>query len=145
MGITLNPKKFQFAQESVNFAGYVISRDGVQADPKKVKAIAEFPTPKDIHDLRSFLGLVEQLAGFSSEISAKFDPMRSLLKKGNQFIWTNDHEEAFKEVKELITQAPVAGRGLLRYPSGTDEWGHTETKEGCPMTETCSKTVTTLL
>ncbi len=52
----------------MKWVGYIIQRGGIGADPDKLKAIADFPRPQDITGLRSFLGLVEQLAGFSSLI-----------------------------------------------------------------------------
>jgi hypothetical protein len=60
-GITLNPDKFSFACAEVTFVGYKISKAGIQADPEKVKAIQQFPEPSNHQDLRSFMGLVNQL------------------------------------------------------------------------------------
>ena len=57
-GMTLNADKFTSAAKAVSFCGYVLSEEGVAADPRKVKAIAEFSTPANITDLRSFMGLV---------------------------------------------------------------------------------------
>ena len=68
-GITLNPKQFKFAQSSVKFAGFVLSEEGIKADPSKVKAIAEFAAPTNISELRSFMGMVNQLGSFSPHIS----------------------------------------------------------------------------
>jgi hypothetical protein len=63
-GITLSPKKFKFARQTVQWAGYQIQQGGIAVDPEKLKAISEFPRPTNITELRSFMGLVEQLAGF---------------------------------------------------------------------------------
>ena len=106
-GITLNPKKFILAKSSVPFAGYIVSDKGISADPNKIKAIADFPKPKNISDMRSFLGLVEQLAGFSSDISAKLLPLRPLLSTKSEFIWTTDHDSAFQEVKQALVSPPI--------------------------------------
>jgi hypothetical protein len=70
----------------VHFAGYLVGGDGVAADPEKLSAIAEFPRPVNITQLRSFLGLVGQLADFSDEISAVAGPLMLLLRQGNQFV-----------------------------------------------------------
>ena len=106
-GITLNPKKFVFAQKQVKFAGYIISQDGIEADPAKVNGIAEFPQPKNITDLRSFLGLCQQLGSFSDKLSTAAIPLRALLKKKNAFVWTEEHTRAFEEVKEALLEPPV--------------------------------------
>lgn len=105
--ITLGAAKFKFAASSVPFAGYVIGSDGVAADPSKLSAIADFPRPVNITQLRSFLGLVGQLADFSDEIAAAAGPLRPLLRQGNQFVWSADQEEAFETVKRALTSPPV--------------------------------------
>ena len=64
-GITLDLEKFKFGQRRIEWVGYVIQHGGYTVEPGKLKAIADFPIPRDLTDLRSFNGLVEQLAGFS--------------------------------------------------------------------------------
>ena len=77
--MTLNPDKCSFAEEEVEFCGFKIDKTGYTADDKKVRAIAEFPQPSCLTDLRSFLGLVNQLGDFSPDVSAAADPLRNLL------------------------------------------------------------------
>ena len=55
-GITLSKSKFEVGT-SVNFAGYMISANGVSADKEKIRVISDFPTPKNVKDISSFLGL----------------------------------------------------------------------------------------
>ena len=69
-GIMLNADKFVLAAPSASFCGYGVSTDGVIADDEKVRAIRDFPTPANITDLRSFMGLVNQLADFTADIAA---------------------------------------------------------------------------
>ena len=79
-GITLNTKKFKFGQQEVEFAGYRLSPEGVGADPDKLAHVARFPRPTNISQMRSFMGLVEQLTDFTSHISKVAGPIRPLLK-----------------------------------------------------------------
>ena len=79
--ITLNRDKFKFCQSEVKYVSFIINRQGISADPKKMEAISEFPTPKNITDLRSFMGLANQLGQFSSQLTEKMEPLRKLLKK----------------------------------------------------------------
>ncbi|QQP58215.1 Uncharacterized protein FKW44_003459 [Caligus rogercresseyi] len=95
-GITLNPTKFHYAQPEVKFAGFRVTKHGIQADPQKVKAISQFPIPKNISELR-----------FSDAISARFVPLRPLLSSKNPFLWTNDHSKAFQEVKDSLVSPPI--------------------------------------
>ena len=78
---------------------------GVTADPDKVSAIADFLRPSSITYLRSFMGLVEQLAYLY--INAAATPLRPLLKPSNEFILTPDHDAAFKKVKSALISPPV--------------------------------------
>ena len=68
-GITLNQSKCVFAQRSLTFLGHLIDEHGIRACPEKVRAITEMATPQDIHDIRRFLGMVNQLAKFSRNIA----------------------------------------------------------------------------
>lgn len=106
-GITLNSDKFVLAAPEVSFCGYRLSKDGIAADPGKVSAIADFPTPANITDVRSFMGLVNQLAEFSPEISSAAAPLRPLMSPKRTFIWTSDHTESFANVKKALSQPPV--------------------------------------
>ena len=106
-GITLELDKFSFAQRRIHWAGYVIQRGGYTVDPGKLKAIAEFPVPRDLTDLRSFNGQVEQLVGFSREIAALREPLRPLLSTKNPFEWTQHHTDSLNAVKRALVSAPI--------------------------------------
>lgn len=105
--ITLSKKKLQIAVNQSQWGGYVISEKRVSADPAEVDAIANFPRPNNITDLRSFMGLVQQLSDFSTDISRSAVPLRPLLKSSNLFTWNSDHESAFDEVKKALCSPPV--------------------------------------
>lgn len=106
-GITLSPSKLQFASPTVDFCGYKLSPAGYTADDRKVRAIAEFPVPQNITDLRAFMGLANQLGSFSDETACAAHPLRDLLKPRNHWQWTEVHQQAFEEVKKTLTQTPV--------------------------------------
>ena len=108
-GITLNGDKFVFGTDRVEFCGYEVCADGYSPDLKKTRAIAEFPQPGCVTDLRSFLGLVHQLGAFCPEISATAEPLRQLLRPKNAWVWTEDHTIAFNNVKKLLVSPPVLG------------------------------------
>ena len=106
-GITLNPEKCCFAEEEVEFCGFTINSAGYTADDKKIRAIKLFPTPSNVTDLRSFLGLVNQLGSFSSDVAAAAEPLRQLLRPRNAWLWTPAHEQAFVAVKAALLSPPV--------------------------------------
>lgn len=106
-GITLNAEKFNFAAPEVDYCGYCVSRQGYTVDGKKVRAISSFPHPQSITDLRSFLGLANQLGGFSPSLAAAAQPLRDLLKPRNVWCWTSQHDAAFEDVKSVLVSPPV--------------------------------------
>ncbi|XP_076037654.1 uncharacterized protein LOC143023062 [Oratosquilla oratoria] len=89
------------------FCGFTLSVAGIAADQDKVIAIRDFPTPANLTDLRSFMGLVNQLAEFTPEISAAAQPLRPLMSPKRQFLWTPDHDEAFRRVKAALIDPPI--------------------------------------
>ena len=106
-GITLNPRKFVFARHEVNYCGYRITPDGYTSDGEKLRAIADFPRPENVTDLRSFMGLTNQLSGLSSELAHAAQPLRDLLKARHLWSWTAQHEAAFLRVKSVLAAPPV--------------------------------------
>ena len=91
-GITINCDKFVVAASGVNFCGYNILSKGIAADPGKVAAIRDFPSPTKLTNLRSFMGLVNQLTEFTPDIAATAQSLRPLMSPRRVFIWTSDHD-----------------------------------------------------
>jgi transposase InsO family protein len=118
-GITLSADKFVVGSE-VTFAGFLVSASGVRPDPAKVRAIAEFPVPRDVTSVRSFLGLANQLGIFVSDLAAVTDPLRKLLKKNITWIWTPDHQAAFEATKRRLAEPLNVAPFDLRKP--TELW-----------------------
>lgn len=100
--ITLSRKKIQVGR-SVLFAGYVISDQGIAPDPSKVSSISKFPIPRNITDLRSFLGLTNQLGQFVPNLAHTSQPLRELLRKDVTFQWLQPQQQAFQKVKSILT------------------------------------------
>ena len=98
-----------FGAESVDFCGYQVSEDGWVVDDAKVLAIADFPIPANRTDLRSFMGLVNQVSEFTPKLAELTAPLRGLLKTSNEFTWTANHTSAFNATKtELVSPPTVA-------------------------------------
>ena len=109
--LLLQPAKCVFAKPKVQYLGYVVSREGISASPDKVKAVREYPTPKSVKDVRSFLGL----ASFYRRLIPKFadlaKPLTELTRKETEFIWEERQETAFQGLKEKLCSSEV-----LAYP-----------------------------
>ena len=106
-GITLSPNKFKFSEPEVEYVGYIVGRDGIKADPAKLKAIREYPKPTNISELRSFDGMVNQIGHFSTELTEARGILRDLRSQKNIFSWSEEHDKAFEAVKECLMRLPV--------------------------------------
>jgi hypothetical protein len=102
IGITLSIKKFMISKE-VAFAGYVVKQGAIRPSPERAIALKEFPRPQNIHELRSFLGLAQQLAGFILDLAHASEPLHHLLKKEHKYGWAPDLQEAFDAVVKILT------------------------------------------
>ena len=105
--ITLNADKFVFAEPEVHWVGYKINETGRTPTEDKIRAIKDFPPPANITDLRSFMGLVNQLASFSEEIASLAQPLRPLLSVKRSFLWTEEQQKAFEAVKQALSEPPI--------------------------------------
>ena len=77
--VTLNPKKCEFSKPQVKFLGHLIDANGIQADPEKTAAISSMKPPRNITELRRFLGMANQLGKFSPHLAEYSQPLRELL------------------------------------------------------------------
>ena len=101
-GITLSEKKYQYGS-TVKFAGFILNENGVQPNPEKVAAIKDFPPPKDITNLRSWMGLVNQFSDFAPDLKQAQVALQGLLSKKNAFVWTTEHDKSMEKIKEILT------------------------------------------
>ena len=100
--LTLSRPKLDLGQQ-VTFAGHQITKDGVKPEPRKIDAIVKFPAPTNITELRSFLGLANQLGMFIPDLAHATQDLRSLLKKNVAYTWMPEHQLAFDKVKSLLS------------------------------------------
>ena len=87
--------------------GFDVSVRGIQPSPEKVKTIVEWPTPKSVKDVRSFLGLAGFYRRFIKDFSLKARPMTDLTKEGVPWKWDEEEENSFCQLKRSLVIAPV--------------------------------------
>ena len=109
VNLTLNKKKCEFNKKSITFFGFVFSRQGISPDPKKVEAIKNAKPPTTTSGVRSFLGMATYCAKFIPNFSDTSEPLQELTKKGAKFQWSEQHEQSFNKIKELLASAKVMG------------------------------------
>lgn len=110
-GLRLKPTKCHLAKPKVEYLGYIVSAQGIAADPKKVEAIKSFPVPANLKNLRLFLGLASYYRRFIPRFAAEANPLHALTRKDVPFIWDTACQKAFEHLKQLMTEAP-----LLAFP-----------------------------
>ena len=103
-GIVLNPDKFQFAERSVDFAGFRVSDSTIELLPKYLDAIRDFPSPTSTTDIRSWFGLVNQVANYA-QLRGIMEPFKPFLSPRCKFSWSPQLEEAFQLSKDAIIRA----------------------------------------
>ena len=107
-GITINKKKFVFCQDTVTFAGLKVTPDGIRPSDELLAAIRNFPTPKNIHDARSWFGAVNQMA-WAYATSSIMQPFRDLVKPSMKFAWNDTLDKLFHETNEHLVKICTNG------------------------------------
>ena len=116
-GIILNPAKFRFAQDEVEWAGVKLTKDGAAPLDVHVQAIRDFPAPQNATDMRSFWALVNQVAPYYA-VQPHLLPFRDLMKKNSLWYWDGPLQRLFEETKVVIAQEVT--NGITRYD--IDRW-----------------------
>ena len=99
--------KCSFFQKEIHYLGHIISGEGISVDPEKVKAIEDWPIPKNVHEVHSFMGLVRYYRRFVEGFSNIAKPITTLQRKGIRYEWTNECDATFAELKRLLTSATI--------------------------------------
>ena len=98
----------------------MVSKKGIEIDSDKVRAIQDLPPSRTQKEVRSFMGMLNYITRFISQMIAKCDPIFKMLRKHNSGEWDEECQEAFDKVKEYLTNppvlvSPVQGRPLILY------------------------------
>ena len=107
--------KCQFWLDRVAFLGHVISVEGVSVDPQKIEAVVNWKPPKNVSEVRSFLGLAGYYRNFVEGFSKIASSLTKLTRKDVKYDWVDACQQSFEELKSRLTSAPV-----LALPNGRD-------------------------
>ena len=108
--------KCVFEQSELHFLGFVISGDYVKMDPRKTAVVRDWQVPKDVHMLRSFLGMANYFRRFVKGYSNLVRPLNFLLRKTAEWKWTDVCQRAFDKAKETLVTVPVLAQPDFSLP-----------------------------
>ena len=107
--LKLHVKKCCLFQHKVAFLGHVLSEAGIEVQDDKVATVRDWPTPWNMSELRSFLGLCSYYRRFVPNFADVGAPLHALQRKQVDFVWTQKQEIAFNRLKERLITSPVLG------------------------------------
>ena len=108
--------KCDFWLKEVSFLGHIVSAEGIRVDPVKIEAIVNWKPPRNVTEVRSFLGLAGYYRRFVQGFSVIASSLTRLLRKGVKFEWDDKCQSSFERLKEILIEAPV----LIQPTSGRD-------------------------
>jgi ribonuclease HI len=118
--LKLNASKCAFGVGSGKFLGFMVTQRGIEANPDQISAILELRPPKTVREVQKLTGMTAALNRFISRASEKCRPFFDLIKKGKNFHWGEQSDQAFERLKEYLAAAPllstpVNGESLYVY------------------------------
>jgi len=105
--LQINPEKCKFGADQLRYLGHLVTRNGISTDPEKTEAITRIPPPRNIREVRRFLGLLSWYRRFVENFSNRARPFTRLTSKKVKWQWTTTEENAFNSLKTALTTAPV--------------------------------------
>ena len=106
-GLKIRADKCHLLQKEVNFLGYRINEEGIGTDPRKIEAVISWPTPINLKELRSFVGLCAYYRRFVKDFAGVAEPLHALTRKDAVWRWTAECRYAFEELKRRLTTTPI--------------------------------------
>lgn len=115
-GVRVNLAKCEFAKKSVDYLGHLIDAEGIHPTSEKLDAITNSQKPKDVKELRSYLGLINYYAKFIPRMSTVLRPLHLLLMKDREWRWTPECDDAMQKCTDLLTSQQVLVHYDCRKP-----------------------------
>jgi hypothetical protein len=112
----LNPEKCTFGVPAAQLLGYIVSQQGIEANPSKIKAIEALEPPTQLRDVQKFAGCLASLSRYVSRLGEKAMPLYQLMKKTNHFVWSQRADDAFNDLKRALSTAPILAAPASREP-----------------------------
>ena len=105
--------KWDFWLKEVSFLGHIVYAKNIRVDPAKIEAVVSWKPPRNVTEVRSFLGLVGYHRRFIKEFSIITSSLTKLLRKGVKFEWDDKCQSSFEQLKKILIEAPVLTQPTL--------------------------------
>ena len=115
-GLKLRPDKCTFFAKEVTFLGHVISSAGVLPDPANIDKVHSWPIPRNVTELRAFLGLCSYYRRFVKNFAHVAQPLHALTKKGVPYVWSDECEHAFHALRTTLISPPLMSFPVFSEP-----------------------------
>ncbi|MCO5610779.1 hypothetical protein L7F22_065020 [Adiantum nelumboides] len=112
----VNQKKSEFFLQEIQYLGHIISKNGIRMDPAKLEVIKDWPNPRNLHEIRSFIGMCAYYRRFIEKFSLIAGPLHDLTKKNVKYVWTEKRQQAFDTLKQKLISQPVLALPDLSKP-----------------------------
>lgn len=114
--LTLNFEKTQICREEAEFLGLIITTQGIKPKLDKLNQIRDYPPPKNIKQVRGFLGFVNFYAKFAQNYAHETIPLLRLIKKGTTWTWSQEEQTAFERIKQLFIDTITLAHPITNQP-----------------------------
>lgn len=106
-GLTLKLGKCHFFYDNIEFLGFEVGANGIRPGTRKTDAVANFPKPKNQHEVRQFIGLASFFRRFVKDFAIIARPLTDLLRKNCDWVWGDTQTKSFETLKKTLTERPV--------------------------------------
>jgi len=103
----VKPEKCVWKVRKIGFLGVVIGPSGIEMEKEKVDGVLSWPKPKNMKDIRKFLGLANYYRRFIKDFARVARPINMLMRKDMKWQWREEQQKAFDELKRIFTTKPV--------------------------------------
>lgn len=121
-GFTLNLQKCHFFKKELEYLGHEISESGIRPGKAKIMAVEQFPKPRNVHEVRQFIGLASYFRKYIKDFATIARPLTDLTRKNIPWCWKEEQEESFSRLKEALIQRPL----LALYDPTNETLLHTD-------------------
>lgn len=114
--LRVNWEKSEFGVKETTYLGYVINKNGLQVSNEKIQPLLDYPPPRNLKELRRFLGMCSWYRRFIPDFAGKTTPLTKLLRKQQRWVWEGAQQAAFENLKCHLSSPPILSRPDFNRP-----------------------------